>query len=50
MCSCGSKTTAAAPRTFTHTYTDENGVKHTQSYSSEMDARLAASRLGGTVK
>lgn len=53
MCSCNSSKkggVATSSRTFTHTYTDTNGKTQTQSYSDEMDARMAASRLGGTVK
>jgi hypothetical protein len=53
MCSCNSSKkggTATATRVFTHTYTDESGKTVTKPYSSEMDARMQAARLGGTVK
>lgn len=52
MCSCNSKGGAKAGGTgqkYVHTYT-ESGSTTTKTYSSEMDARMAASRLGGTVK
>lgn len=45
-CNCGSNRADGSKKNWTHTA--PNGVKKT--YSSEMDARLAASRLGGTVR
>lgn len=44
-CNCGSKR-GGVKKNFVHTAPD--GTRKT--YSSEMDARMAASRLGGTVK
>lgn len=44
-CGCGGRKNGA-PQTWIHT--DPNGRK--TSYSSEMDARMAASRDGGTVR
>lgn len=45
-CACGSKRADGTKKNFVHVA--PNGVK--KSYSSEMDARMAASRLGGTVR
>jgi hypothetical protein len=45
-CSCGKNRLTNANKTWVHT--DTSGKKTT--YSSEMDARMAASRKGGTVK
>ena len=44
-CNCGSKKSGAAAK-WTHT----NPSGKITTYSSEMDARMAASREGGTVK
>jgi hypothetical protein len=48
MCSCGKK--KGTTQNFTHTFKDETGTTQQKTYSSEMDARQAASRLGGTVR
>lgn len=45
-CACGSKKAGGVQKKWTHT--DSTGKKTT--YSSEMDARMAASRQGGTVR
>lgn len=45
-CNCGSKRAGGASKNWVHTAPD--GTKKT--YSSEMDARMAASRSGGTVR
>lgn len=52
MCSCNSKGAPKAGGTgqkFIHTYTVD-GKTVTKTHSSEMDARMQASSLGGTVR
>jgi hypothetical protein len=51
MCSCNSKGAKAGGtgQKYLHSYSVD-GKTVTKTYSSEMDARMAASSLGGTVK
>jgi len=48
-CSCG-KNKAGGVKKYVHTYTTTSGAKTSDTYDKEMEARQAASRLGGTVR
>jgi len=49
MCSCG-KSKSGGVQKWSHSYTTAAGEKKVDTHDSEMEARQAASRLGGTVR